>query len=392
MRIAIVTTHPIQYNAPWFRLLNEQSGIHLKVFYTWTDSKTIAKYDPGFGRVIEWDIPLLDGYEYTFVNNVSSNQGSHHYRGIDNPTLNNEIEEWGADAVLVFGWAYKSHLACLRYFKGKIPVLFRGDSTLLDRVGGMKEVLRKIFLRFVYRHVDYALYVGANNKKYFLEHAIKEHQLVYVPHAIDNDRFSYRNYEHDIRINAWKKELGIEGCFSLLFAGKLEPKKNPAYLLQLAAKMTDKNLRFIFVGNGVLEESLKRQAQKDNRIVFMDFQNQQNMPLVYRLADVFVLPSIGPGETWGLAINEAMSCGLPIIASDKVGGAVDLINGNGIIVSPSDISSSVNYIQNLMSHKEYLKEQSSMSIDRVNNFSYTVLVNHLFQFLLKLELHRELKK
>jgi glycosyltransferase involved in cell wall biosynthesis len=215
---------------------------------------------------------------------------------------------------------------------------------------------------------------------------------VYVPHAIDNDRFAYRDYEHDIRINAWKKELGIEGCFSLLFAGKLESKKNPAYLLQLAAKMTDKNLRFIFVGNGVLEDSLKRQAQKDSRIIFMDFQNQQNMPLVYRLADVFVLPSIGPGETWGLAINEAMSCGLPIIASDKVGGAVDLINGNGIIVSPSDISSSVNYIQNLMSDKKYLKEQSSMSIDRVNNFSYTVLVNHLFQFLLKLELHRGLKK
>ena len=85
------------------------------MFYTWEASQTLAKYDPGFGRVIEWDIPLLDGYEYTFVKNVSANQGSHHFKGIDNPTLNTEIEQWGAEAVLVFGWAYKSHLSCMRY-------------------------------------------------------------------------------------------------------------------------------------------------------------------------------------------------------------------------------------------------------------------------------------
>jgi len=383
MRLAIVTTHPIQYNAPWFRLLAQQQDIEVKVFYTWEASQTIAKYDPGFGRVVEWDIPLLDGYEHTFVKNVSANQGSHHFKGIDNPTLNKEIEEWGAEAVLVFGWAYKSHLSCLRYFKGKIPVLFRGDSTLLDSVGGVKQVVKKVFLTFVYRHIDYALYVGTNNKQYFLAHGVKEQQLIYVPHAIENERFADKSGEYEKSAEAWRRELGVCNCFTLVFAGKLEPKKNPEYLLRLAAKLPDANLRFVFVGNGVLEESLKQQAATDKRIQFVGFQNQQNMPLVYRLANVFVLPSKGPGETWGLAINEAMACAVPVIASDKTGGAIDLINGNGIIISPNDVDAGVRYIKTLMNDKEMERLQREASTRLIQHFSFKVIVDNISSFLRK---------
>lgn len=389
MRLAIVTTHPIQYNAPWFRLLAQQEGIELKVFYTWEESQTIAKYDPGFGRIVEWDIPLLDGYEYTFVKNVSANQGSHHFKGIDTPTLNKEIEQWGAQAVLVFGWAYKSHLACLRYFKGKIPVLFRGDSTMLDAAGGVKQLVKKVMLGYVYRHIDYALYVGTNNKQYFLAHGVKESQLVYVPHAIENERFTDKTGEYEKGAEAWKTELGISDCFTLVFAGKLEPKKNPEYLLKLAAKMPNANLRFIFVGNGVLEESLKKQAQTDKRILFVGFQNQQNMPLVYKLANVFVLPSKGPGETWGLAINEAMACGIPVIASDKAGGAVDLIDGNGIIINPDDVDTSAQYIKKLMNDKEAEKRQRETSIRLIQRFSFQVIVDNISSFLRKQKLDRK---
>lgn len=389
MRLAIVTTHPIQYNAPWFRMLAQQQGVEVKVFYTWEASQTIAKYDPGFGRVVEWDIPLLDGYEYTFVKNVSPDQGSHHFKGIDTPTLNKEIEQWRAEAVLVFGWAYKSHLACIRYFKGKIPVLFRGDSTLLDRTGGVKELLKKIFLKFVYRHIDYALYVGTNNKQYFLQHGVKESQLVYVPHAIENERFKDNTGNYTSRANEWKEELGINGCFNIVFAGKLEPKKNPEYLLQLAAKLPDANLRFVYVGNGILEEKLKNIAKADNRILFVGFQNQQNMPLVYRLANVFVLPSKGPGETWGLAINEAMACGVPVIASDKTGGAIDLIKGNGSIINPEDVDAGVQYINTLMSDEAFEQSQRKQSEELINNFSFQVIVANVSSLLKKLESDRK---
>ena len=168
MRLAIVTTHPIQYYAPLFRLLTKEPGMELKIFYTWSQTQKGPKYDTDFGKMIEWDIPLLDGYSYEFVENVAADPGVHHFRGIDNPALNNKITEWGPDFLLVIGWNFKSHLSCMRYFKGKIPVLFRGDSTLLDEKPGLKKILRRIFLKWIYRHADYALYVGKNNHDYFL--------------------------------------------------------------------------------------------------------------------------------------------------------------------------------------------------------------------------------
>ena len=93
-RLAIITTHPIQYNAPFFKLLAERKTIEIKVFYTWSQSKESVKYDPGFGKNIEWDIPLLEGYNYSFVKNIASNPGSDHFNGIQNPTLLSEIKNW----------------------------------------------------------------------------------------------------------------------------------------------------------------------------------------------------------------------------------------------------------------------------------------------------------
>src|SRR5579863_1484472 len=173
-KLAIVTSHPIQYNAPWFKLLSQSGKIYVKVFYTWGQSAEGMKYDPGFGKEIEWDIPLLDGYEYTFVKNTSRDPGTHHYKGIINPTLNKEIESWNPDAILVIGWSFNSHLQCMRYFHKKILVLFRGDSTLIDERRGIKKWARRFFLRWVYKHIDFALYVGKENKKYFQAHGVKE--------------------------------------------------------------------------------------------------------------------------------------------------------------------------------------------------------------------------
>src|SRR5690242_286009 len=125
-RLAIITTHPIQYNAPLFALLHARKVIEIKVFYTWGESVLHKKYDPGFGKVIEWDIPLLEGYPFEFLENVSVEKGSHHFKGIDNPFIISSVEKFNPDAILVYGWAFKSHLEAMRYFKKRIPVLFRG--------------------------------------------------------------------------------------------------------------------------------------------------------------------------------------------------------------------------------------------------------------------------
>lgn len=378
-KIAIVATHPVQYNAPWFRLLAQQEEIQLKVFYTWSQSQQGAKYDPDFKRVIEWDIPLLEGYNHEFVRNISKNPGSHHYNGIDNPTLNKDIENWGPNVVLVIGWGYKSHLACLRYFKNKRPVLFRGDSTLLDEKPGITKWLRRIFLRYVYSFVDHALFVGTNNKKYFLKHGLKEKQLHYVPHAIDNNRFGNESFCYNELAKEWREKLNItQDHVVILFAGKLEPKKNPGFILQLAEKLLFAQLRFVIAGNGMLEKELKKKAANDKRIIFLDFQNQKTMPVVYRLCDLFILPSKGPGETWGLALNEAMASGKAVMASNKTGGAIDLIkNGiNGFIIQECD-EVAVSFIQKIIADKNIAVKMGQASKELIKPFSFETIVKEI---------------
>ncbi|MDQ6608213.1 MAG: glycosyltransferase family 4 protein [Bacteroidota bacterium] len=368
----MVTTHPIQYNAPWFKLLAQRSNIIPRVFYTWSQAEKGPKYDPDFGKIIEWDLPLLEGYDYEFVTNISKAPGSHHFKGIINPSLNTDIEKWKPDAVLVIGWAYKSHLSCIRYFKNKIPVLFRGDSTLLDEKKNFKTFLRRLFLTWVYRHIDVALYVGTNNKKYFTAHGVKECQLKLAAHAIDSDRFLGHEKFHQQIVETFKTELGIrQDDFVLLFAGKLEDKKNPYFLLKLAKRMKDPQLKFLFVGNGNLEEDLKSQSANDPRIKFLGFQNQTAMPAVYRLADIFILPSTGPGETWGLGANEAMACGLPVLLSSKAGGALDLVKENGIIFGPDDVEKVEAYIQQLKSSPTLFNAAKRASSEHIKVFNFT---------------------
>jgi hypothetical protein len=136
-RLAIVSTHPIQYYAPVFQSLALREGMQVKVFYGWKGATEKAK-DHGFGKLFQWDIPLLDGYDHEFVSNVAHEPGTHHFRGIDSPDLNERICTWRPDVLLVYGWSYKAHLAAMRYFHGRVPVLFRGDSTLLDEQPGWK--------------------------------------------------------------------------------------------------------------------------------------------------------------------------------------------------------------------------------------------------------------
>lgn len=368
-KLAIVTTHPIQYYAPLFRLLHKQGNVAIKVFYTY--EKVEQVFDNGFGKSFSWDIPLLNGYEYSFVsNNGNTNKG---FWDVTNPTLNKEIEQWGATAVLVFGWNFKSHLSVLRYFKGKIPVLFRGDSTLLDEAGGIKKILRRALLTWVYKNIDIALYVGNANKAYYEFCGLKEHQLVFAPHAIDNERFAQLTPTQKTFIEETQTSLGTTAYdTTLVFCGKFQPKKNPLLLVEAVKKMANPTIHLIMVGNGELETTLKEAAKSCNNIHFLPFQNQSLMPAVYRLGDIFCLPSQGPGETWGLAVNEAMACSRAVLVSNKCGCATNLVEDgvNGYVFESGNEQDLTNKITLLIQDKIALQKMGLTSFDIVQNWSF----------------------
>lgn len=379
-KIAIITTHPIQYYAPWFKLLAEENKVDLKVFYTWSQSKDSVK-DKTFGRDIKWDIPLLEGYNYEFVPNVSKKPGSHHFFGIDNPTIKRQIKNFNPGILLFIGWNFKSHLSAMRYFHGKVPVWFRGDSTLIDETPGFKTTLRRAALKQVYRYVDKALFVGTANKAYFIKHGLKDEQLIYAPHAIDNERFFDsidKNYQ--IKANQWRKELGYKkNDLVLLFAGKFEEKKQPDFLINalVEANLQRENpVHLLMAGNGPLESELKSLAKDHHYIQFIPFVNQSQMPVLYRVGDIFCLPSRGPGETWGLAVNEAMASGRSVILSDKVGCSTDLgLAATNIVFDHSSINELTDIIKTL--NKESLNLKQHLVQNYIANWSFLNIVNQI---------------
>jgi len=370
-KIAIILSHPVQYYSPLFKVISTRGKLKIKVFYTWElGSQT---FDKGFGKKVEWDIPLLDGYDYNYV----SNNGifGRRFWHIRNPSLIKEIEEWGATAIMVFEWSYYSHLKAMIHFHNKnITVLFRGDSHILDKQHWFKEYFRKFYLSWVYKHVDYALYVGKNNKDYYKNVNLKEPQLIFVPHAIDNERFlDSKDKQYLEKAIVWRKKIGFkDNNIVLSFIGKFEDKKNPLLLIKALRKIGNPNLKLLMVGNGNLENEIRIEADKDECIKILGFQNQSTMPILYRVADIFVLPSKGPGETWGLAVNEAMACGLPIIVSNKVGCAIDLVkdNENGFIFESDNLESLVNKIEKFIIDPGIIKAFENRSQEIIKEWSF----------------------
>jgi glycosyltransferase involved in cell wall biosynthesis len=371
-RLAIVSSHPIQYNAPAFRTLASDPRLAIKVFYGWEGPG--RSVDPEFGHPVQWDIPLLEGYEHVFVRNVSRDPGTHRFGGLKNPGMVGDIENWKPDVILVYGWSFDSHLRVMRAFKGTVPILFRGDSTLLGDRSATKRFARRAFLRWVFDRVDLALYVGKRNKEYYLEMGLDESQLVWAPHAVDNDRFEDEAGVNEAAAAALRPKLGIDrNDIVFLFAGKLIKRKDPFTLLNAFMRLNraqmSRRAHLVFAGEGELRTELEAAARGRDDIHFLGFQNQSVMPVVYRLGDVMVLPSLI--DTWGLAVNESMACSRPVIVSDLVGCAPDLVCGEevGEVFPNSDTERLANILRAMATEPERIREMGAAARRLIDSWS-----------------------
>jgi glycosyltransferase involved in cell wall biosynthesis len=327
-RLAIVVSHPIQYYAPLYQRLAKRQDLDVRIFFTWHAGQAAVE-DHGFKRKVAWDIPLTTGYEFELVPNVSSNPGTDHFFGLRNPSLIQRIISWRPDVVHITGWAWLSHVNALRVLhERRIRTLFRGDSHLLDiDRRGLGWWGKRTVLRHIYSWPTSFLVVGTANRTYYETFGVKADRLFPCPHSIDVARFAEPAESHEQEAEQWRKQLGIApNQRVLLFAGKFESRKQPLALMKVVQALPDPRLVLILVGDGEQESQIKAYAAaRPERFRVLPFQNQSRMPIVYRLGDVFILPSKS-GETWGLAVNEALACGRPALVSDRVGCAADVID------------------------------------------------------------------
>jgi glycosyltransferase involved in cell wall biosynthesis len=323
-RLVIVETHPIQYKAPLFRKLAAMPDLDLTVLYALLPEP--AQQGEGFGVPFAWDVPLLDGYRYEVLRNRARPPSVSVFAGCDTPEIGRRLRELRPDAVLVNGWVVKTCLqalwACRRL---GIPCLVRGEANLLRPRAPWKHVLHRLLL---HRYAGW-LAIGSANRDFYRFHGCPDGRIFRAPYAVDNDFFAAQAAARAGRRNALRASFGVPPeAVVFLFAGKLEPKKHPADLLEAVARLPAglrARAHVLVAGDGVLRDECERLARgRGVPAAFAGFLNQSRLPDAYAAADVFVLPS-DAGETWGLVVNEAMASGRPAVVSRSAGCCADLV-------------------------------------------------------------------
>lgn len=339
-RLAIVASHPIQYQAPLFRALGASEEIDPTVFFC-SNAGARTYYDAGFGRTVRWDVPLLDGYRHRFLPNVSPTRGTGRFWGVFNPRLVGHLLRGRFDAMLIHGWGLSTYWLAIEAARAmRIPIFLRAESNGLSEPTGAKAAVKRAMLGHIFAGSAGFMAIGTLNRKFYQKYGVEPERVFPAPYSVDNSFFARHAEELCPRREELRGQAGIpSGAVVFLFCGKLSAVKRPLDVLEAFARVPHPSKYLVLAGDGVLRGEIEAKARElglSNTLI-TGFCNQTELPRWYAVADALVLPS--GFEPWGLVVNEAMNFSLPIIASDGVGSAPDLVEpgGNGFVYPRGDV-------------------------------------------------------
>lgn len=323
-RLGIVAHAPIQYHTPLFQLLAKRRNVDLDVLFL-SNRGVTATMDRGFGLAVAWDIDLLSGYAYSFLETQDNR-----YSIIKRARM---LADWvpSHDVVVVNGYTIPWILLTMAICRIRgVPYLLRGSSHPKGPSTGLRRYIRRMATRLVVAGSAGVLAMGDLNKEFYRQtHA---RSVTFAPNSVDDDRFGApASLDRSELLAKWnlKSDRPV-----ILFSGKLIQRKRPLDLLE-AVKRLPHEVSLLFVGDGKLAKQVQDSMNSLNGVV-TGFINQSDLPAYYHAADIIVLPS--EHETWGLVVNEAMATGALPIVSDRVGCAPDLVDGLGEVFSCGDIA------------------------------------------------------
>jgi glycosyltransferase involved in cell wall biosynthesis len=256
-----------------------------------------------------------------------------------------------------------------------VPVFTRGETHLGLQRSPLKAVLRRPVMRAYYGQMAGALAIGAANRAFYRAMGVPEAKIFSVPYTVDNERFIQASSLTADQRTAERKALGVEDDLPIiLYAAKFFGRKRPDDLIRAAARLRDAGEAFhlVMIGAGEREADLRVLVQTLalNNVTFPGFVNQSVLPRAYAAGDIFVLPS--DNEPWGLAVNEAMCAGLPIVLSEEIGCAVDLVRDgvNGKTFPAGDVQVLANALQPLVRDPEVRRRMGAASLKIISHWSY----------------------
>jgi glycosyltransferase involved in cell wall biosynthesis len=242
-----------------------------------------------------------------------------------------------------------------------------------------KTFLKRSFFWFLNQLCDGFLAVGTLNAEYYVQNGIPRDKIFLVPYCVDNEYFEKRADLPESEIAGLRGKLGLTRDLPvILFASKLQERKKAQDLLEAFARVVKErgaaaSAYLIIIGDGEMRASLEATVRAEGLselVRFEGFKNQSELPVYFKLCDVFVLPSVR--EPWGLVVNEAMTAGKAVIVSDQVGSAPDLVHDgeNGFVFRAGDVADLHGVLLRVVEDREMLRRMGNKSRELIHRWSY----------------------
>ena len=358
--------------SPILRRLAQQKVIDLQVaFCSLRGAK--ASLDPEFGTSVQWDVPLLDGFEWAEIHNRGS--GGEGFWGLFNPGLWKIVREGRYDAVICLTGYIRASF-WIAYFaarRSRSAFVFGTDATDLTPRDSRRWKMRikRVLWPRLFKLADQVIVGSSAGVEMMRSLGISSERITLTPFAVDNDWWSAQAALVD-RLTI-RRTWGVSAeALIVLFCAKLQSWKRPYDLLRAFAAAAVPDSVLIFAGEGPARELLTTEAGRlgiSSRVKFLGFTNQTELPAVYSAADLFVLPS--EYDPCPVVVCEAMLCGLPVLLSDEIRGRFDLVKSGitGDIFPCGRVDVLSERLQTLLSSRSLLKKLGQNARLRMNSWS-----------------------
>jgi glycosyltransferase involved in cell wall biosynthesis len=327
-RLVVFQTHPVQCHAPRYRELARR-GLPLHVVYG-ADFSCVGYRDAGFGREIRWSTDLLDGYSSAFLTTVADG-GPRRVEAVDGARVAQAMDACGCGMVAALGHAHPFDRAVIRAaLRARRPLILRPEAADAVRWRGrLRAAVRSFLLPRLYRQVAAVCSIGSNARRRFVAHGLASDRIFDSPYAVAADAFAFDESARARQRSAFREAHGIaHDARVVAFSGKLISAKGIDVLVRALSGLPAGLLAavtLLVVGDGPLRDPMMAALHRAGvTTAFAGFLNQDALSPAYHAMDLLVLPSV-EGETWGLVVHEALLHGVPVLVSDRVGCAPDLV-------------------------------------------------------------------
>jgi glycosyltransferase involved in cell wall biosynthesis len=358
-RLVIITEIIAPYRIPVFNALAQHREIDLRVIF-------LAKTDPStrqwrvYAEEIKFSYDILPSWRTRLKK----------YNLLLNQKVVDALRRAKPGTIICGGYNYLASWQALRWARwNHIPFLLWCESTGNDNRAGHRivESLKKNF----FDKCDGCIVPGTAAGEYARQMGVSREHIFMAPNAVDNDLFASRANDARQNTTGIKTDLNLPARY-FVFAGRLVKSKGVFELLQAYGSLNE-NLRLqvglVFAGDGPLRRELEHTAKSicPGNVRFVGFVQRDELASYYGLADCLVFPT--HSDPWGLVVNEAMACGLPVICGRSAGCVADLVKSNGRPIDSRNVGQLAHAMEELAIDADLRRQMSRESLKIIQNYS-----------------------